>query len=45
VTAAVKLAEALIGLGLGSSKYGDLAFPPPKPFVGRFERYSNLKLE
>ncbi|MGQ4879453.1 aspartate/glutamate racemase family protein [Billgrantia sp. LNSP4103-1] len=42
VTAAVKLAEALVGLGLGTSKHGDLAFPRPKPFSGRFERYSHL---
>ncbi|MBW6389945.1 MULTISPECIES: aspartate/glutamate racemase family protein [Halomonadaceae] len=45
VTAAVKLAEALVGLGLGTSKHGDLAFPRPKPFTGRFERYSNLTPE
>lgn len=43
VTAAIKLAEALVGLGLGTSKFGDLAFPPAKPFIGRFERYSNLE--
>lgn len=42
VTAAVKLAEALVGLGLGTSKHGDLAFPRPKVFGGRFEEYSNL---
>ncbi|WP_445158343.1 aspartate/glutamate racemase family protein [Halomonas sp. E14] len=42
VTAAVKLAEALVGLGLGTSKQGDLAFPRPKPFSGCFERYSHL---
>lgn len=42
VTAAVKLAEALVGLGLGTSKHGDLAFPRPKAFIGRFERYTNL---
>ncbi|SEN35876.1 aspartate/glutamate racemase family protein [Halomonas caseinilytica] len=40
VTAAVKLAEALVGLGLGTSKHGDLAFPRPKTFVGRFEHLS-----
>ncbi|MCE8010623.1 aspartate/glutamate racemase family protein [Billgrantia desiderata] len=45
VTAAVKLAEALVGLGLGTSKHGDLAFPRPKPFTGRFERYSQLSNE
>ncbi|WP_163558765.1 aspartate/glutamate racemase family protein [Halomonas sp. NO4] len=42
VTAGVKLAEALAGLGLGTSKHGDLAFPRPKAFTGRFERYTNL---
>ncbi|PMR73303.1 aspartate/glutamate racemase family protein [Billgrantia endophytica] len=42
VTAAVKLAEAVVGLGLGTSKYGDLAFPRPKAFTGRFERLSGL---
>ncbi|MAC98356.1 Asp/Glu/hydantoin racemase [Pseudomonas abyssi] len=42
VTAAVKLAEALVGLGLQTSKHGDLDFPPPKPFTGRFAEYSNL---
>ena len=36
VTAAVKLAESLVSLRLGTSKYGDLAFPRPKPFTGRF---------
>ena len=43
VTAAIKLAEAVVGLGLGTSKFGDLAFPLPKPFVGRFADYSNIK--
>lgn len=36
VTAAVKLAEALVSLRLGTSKHGDLAFPRPKAFTGRF---------
>ncbi|MFN3985441.1 MAG: aspartate/glutamate racemase family protein [Rhodocyclaceae bacterium] len=36
VTASVKLAESLYALGLGTSKHGDLAFPRPKPFTGRF---------
>ncbi|WP_104204737.1 aspartate/glutamate racemase family protein [Billgrantia saliphila] len=45
VTAAVKLAEALVGLGLGTSKHGDLAFPRPKPFIGRFEAFTNLTPE
>jgi allantoin racemase len=35
VAAAVKLAEALVGLGLKTSKHGDLAYPLPKPYRGR----------
>ncbi len=42
VTAAVKLTEALVGLGLGTSKHGDLAFPRPKAFTGRFTHLSEL---
>jgi allantoin racemase len=42
VTAAVKLTEALVGLGLGTSKVGDLAFPRPKAFTGRFEHLSHM---
>jgi len=34
VGAAVKLAEALVGLGLATSKRGDLAPPPIKPYRG-----------
>jgi allantoin racemase len=34
VAAAVKFTEALIGLGLGTSKRGDLAFPIAKPYTG-----------
>jgi allantoin racemase len=34
VTAAVKLTEALVGLGLGTSKRGDLAYPLAKPYTG-----------
>ena len=41
VSAAVKLAESLVSLGLGTSKHGDLAFPRPKPFVGRFADWGN----
>jgi allantoin racemase len=36
VTAAVKLAEALVSLQLGTSKHGDLDFPRPKAFSGQF---------
>lgn len=42
VTSAVKLAEALVGLRLGTSKHGDLAFPRPKAFTGRYEHLSQL---
>lgn len=35
VGAAVKMVEALVGLGLKTSKRGDLAFPLSKPFKGR----------
>lgn len=40
VTAAVKLVEAVAGLGLGTSKFGDLAWPPAKRFTGAFAGYS-----
>lgn len=44
VTAAVKLAEALVGLKLATSKVGDLAFPRPKPFTGNYAHLSDLDL-
>jgi allantoin racemase len=34
VACAVKLTEALVALGLGTSKSGDLAYPIVKPYVG-----------
>ena len=34
VAAAVKFAESLVGLGLGTSKHGDYALPPVKSYVG-----------
>jgi allantoin racemase len=34
VAAGVKLLEALLGLGLRTSKVGDLAYPLPKPYTG-----------
>ena len=40
VTAAVKLAESLVQLGLHTSKHGDLDFPRPKAFAGRFSHFS-----
>ncbi len=41
VTAAVKLAESLVSLGLETSKHGDLAFPPAKQFIGQYAHLSN----
>jgi allantoin racemase len=35
VAAAVKLVEALVGMSLGTSKVGDLAWPLPKAYTGR----------
>jgi allantoin racemase len=34
VSAGVKLIETLVGLGLRTSKHGDLDFPPAKPYTG-----------
>jgi len=34
VTTAVKFVEALVSLGLSTSKVGDLAYPIPKPYTG-----------
>jgi allantoin racemase len=42
VAAAVKLVEALIGLGLGTSKVGDLAYPLPKAYTGELARFAPL---
>ena len=39
VAAAVKLAEMLVELGLGTSKHGDLAYPLAKGFAGRFSHF------
>ncbi|MGL4406870.1 MAG: aspartate/glutamate racemase family protein [Zoogloea sp.] len=41
VTAAVKLAESMHQLGLGTSKFGDYATPPAKVFAGRFGHFSS----
>jgi allantoin racemase len=40
VTAAVKLVEALGGMGLRTSKRGDLAFPLPKQYLGNLAKFS-----
>jgi allantoin racemase len=40
VGAAVKFAEALVGLGLRTSKKGDLAYPLHKPYKGMLSAYA-----
>lgn len=40
VAAAVKFAEALVGLGLKTSKRGDLAYPLHKPYRGMLASYA-----
>jgi allantoin racemase len=40
VAAAVKFAEALVGLGLRTSKKGDLAYPLHKPYKGPLSAYA-----
>ncbi|QDX31077.1 allantoin racemase [Dickeya poaceiphila] len=37
VGAAVKMVESLVGLGLSTSKHGDLDYPLDKPLTGAFE--------
>jgi allantoin racemase len=43
VVAAVKFAEALVGMGLKTSKRGDLAFPLHKQYVGKLTDYAPPK--
>ena len=45
VAAAVKLAEALVSLGLGTSKRGDYAVPPAKAYTGLAGPYSPIQTE
>jgi allantoin racemase len=40
VTAAVKLVEALVTLGLGTAKRGEYAFPLPKTYGGLLSGFS-----
>lgn len=40
VAAAVKFAEALVGMGLRTSKLGDLAYPLPKAYAGKLSDYA-----
>lgn len=39
VAAAVKFVEALLSLGLRTSKVGDLAYPIAKPYSGALARF------
>ena len=40
VAAAVKLIEALVGLGVSTSKRGDLAWPDAKPYSGNLASFA-----
>jgi allantoin racemase len=40
VAAAVRLVEAVVGLGLGTSKAGGYASPLPKRYAGELERFA-----
>jgi allantoin racemase len=40
VSAAVKMVESLVALGLSTSKQGDLAFPEAKNLGGRFQSFN-----
>ena len=40
VSAAVKFVEALVDLGIGTSKVGDLAFPITKPYTGALQSFA-----
>jgi len=44
VAAAVKQAEALVSLGLTTSKRGSYAAPLPKPFTGDMRRFSTARM-
>jgi allantoin racemase len=43
VSAAVKQAEALVSLGLSTSKRGSYASPLPKPFTGAMSAFSPIR--
>jgi len=45
VGAAVKFVEALVGLGLRTSKVGDLAYPLPKSYTGALAPYAPAPIE
>lgn len=41
VAAAVKFAEALVSMGLTTSKTHDFAFPPPKTYLGKYSCFTS----
>jgi len=43
VSAAVKMVEGLVQLGLGTSKRGDWAYPLSKPYVGLLESFAPVR--
>lgn len=42
VSAAVKMVESLVALGLSTSKHGDLAFPEAKAVSGKFQTFNSF---
>ncbi|WP_411755781.1 aspartate/glutamate racemase family protein [Sinorhizobium meliloti] len=45
VAAAVKFAEGIVGMGLRTSKVGDLAYPLPKAYAGKLPEYAPASLK
>jgi hypothetical protein len=45
VAAAVKFAEGIVGMGLRTSKVGDLAYPLPKAYAGKLPEYAPAGLK
>ncbi|RVG22086.1 aspartate/glutamate racemase family protein [Sinorhizobium meliloti] len=45
VAAAVKFAEGIVGMGLRTSKVGDLAYPLPKAYAGKLAEYAPASLK
>ena len=44
VSAAVKMVESLVALGLSTSKRGDLAFPEAKTLSGKFQVFNTFSI-
>jgi allantoin racemase len=45
VSAAVKMVESLVALGLSTGKQGDLAYPEAKTLSGKFQLFSSIRPE